>query len=143
MNQPLSLAVLQKWHLSGDGSRFCKGHLELAELRELTDEDRSKVLALYAAGKIQTYVAKLLIFEPFSKPEIAARCKLPLSRYLAQKYLLQVEPLIEKQKEPGGLVCDLWDAVESGLYDADCLSQKEVSTGCLALFTVPVLVAFV
>jgi hypothetical protein len=35
-----SLAVLQDWLASGDGSRFSRGHLEFPELKELSEFGR-------------------------------------------------------------------------------------------------------
>lgn len=54
----ISLGVLQDWHRTGDGSRFSRGHLEFAELKELEDKDCAQVLKKYAAGP-HTCVLKL------------------------------------------------------------------------------------
>lgn len=42
------LGVLKSWLEKGDGSRFCRGHLDFPEIKELQDSDQAAVLRKYS-----------------------------------------------------------------------------------------------
>jgi hypothetical protein len=44
-----SFDVLKNWIQLGDGSRFCRGHLEFAEIRELSELGRVEALEIYSS----------------------------------------------------------------------------------------------
>lgn len=115
--------ALDKWLREGDGSRFSRGHLELAEFRELKSNDRLKIIAMYSKSPI-SYVIIFHIFNFLRKPELQSQCKLILNRYNALDMAIKKRPLIIEeimQSNPA-----LLQSINDGIYDADCIMDKTV-----------------
>jgi hypothetical protein len=72
MHRP-SLGVLTNWYLSGDGSRFLRGHLDSSEWKELREEERVKVLTHYSTHYL-TYVLRYIIIYPSKETGVCLSC---------------------------------------------------------------------
>jgi hypothetical protein len=50
-----SFDVLKNWIQLGDGSQFCRGHLEFAEIRELSEPGRVEALKIYSSQPLRFF----------------------------------------------------------------------------------------
>jgi hypothetical protein len=114
-----SFDVLKNWIQLGDGSRFSRGHLEFAEIRELSEPGRVEALTIYSSQPLRFFFSASHINQ-FSKPEFVSRCRAILAREKAIQLCGERWAQL-KQSDP-----DLVQAVLAGNYDTDIAMNNKV-----------------
>jgi hypothetical protein len=74
-----SFNVLKNWIQVSDGSQFCQGHLEFAEIRELSELGRVEALKIYSLQPFRFFFFGFHFNWP-SKPEFVSKCRAILAR---------------------------------------------------------------
>jgi hypothetical protein len=67
-----SFDVFKNWIQLGDGSRFCREHLEFAKIRELSEPGRVEALKIYSSQPLRFFFSAFHTNQ-YSKPEFVSK----------------------------------------------------------------------